>query len=258
MNSQMVGSCLNLASPAVRDQLCEEFRRAKEPLLILDCDGTVVDIHPSPNSVVIPGALLLHLGVLGRKKGARVIIVSGRGMGWLMEKFGHLNITLIGRHGRFIREPGKKVVEREFPTEWTQRVATAVERRIAEIEGLKIKDHDGVVAVDNNGVDESHHREIRKACKSILEEFHRVELHHNHLIAEFINQGGTKRSAVMPYVNGQDFIAQAGDGGSDEDLREGLPGHAHTIVVGRPHSSAKYCAGSPCVMRRTLQDLAYA
>ena len=66
----------NHLTPALRDQIVREFRAAGRRLLLLDYDGTLVPIRPTPEQAA-PGPELLE--TLGRLAGlAEVVVVSGR------------------------------------------------------------------------------------------------------------------------------------------------------------------------------------
>tara|TARA_R100001132_G_scaffold26626_2_gene28744 strand:+ start:300 stop:1046 length:747 start_codon:yes stop_codon:yes gene_type:complete len=87
-----------------------------DPALLLDFDGTLVDLAPSPDAITVPD----HLGkALERKAAAlngRLAIVSGR---FIADIRGHLPdcaVVISGSHGAEIESPeGSSVSEREAP-----------------------------------------------------------------------------------------------------------------------------------------------
>lgn len=76
---------------------------SKNWALFLDIDGTLLDIAPTPESVVVPPGLLQALeNVSGALDGA-VAFVSGRPIEWIDGFFSPLRLPSAGQHGAEIR-----------------------------------------------------------------------------------------------------------------------------------------------------------
>jgi trehalose 6-phosphate phosphatase len=71
--------------------------------LLLDVDGTLLDIAPRPNEVVVPPMLREILGDLIGRAGGAVALVSGRTIEGLDRLFSPLAIPAIGGHGAEMR-----------------------------------------------------------------------------------------------------------------------------------------------------------
>jgi trehalose 6-phosphate phosphatase len=67
--------------------------------LLLDVDGTVLDIAETPDSVVVPPALLDTLRELHARTNGALAFVSGRSIGNLDRLFAPLRLPAIGAHG---------------------------------------------------------------------------------------------------------------------------------------------------------------
>jgi trehalose 6-phosphate phosphatase len=71
--------------------------------LLLDIDGTLIDIAETPSRVVVPSTLRKTLGNLLELSGGGVALVSGRTIETIDELFAPLSAPTIGGHGAEIR-----------------------------------------------------------------------------------------------------------------------------------------------------------
>ncbi len=95
--------------------------------LLLDVDGTIVDIGPSPSEVRVSDALLESLRRLFDLTGGAVALVSGRPIADLDRLFAPLRLPAIGGHGAEMRVDENKVFywARPLPQDLRQRLADA-------------------------------------------------------------------------------------------------------------------------------------
>jgi trehalose 6-phosphate phosphatase len=68
-----------------------------------DVDGTLIDIAPRPDAVVVPASLVNALRTLKHESGGAVALVSGRTIANLDELFQPLRLSASGVHGAEIR-----------------------------------------------------------------------------------------------------------------------------------------------------------
>ena len=71
--------------------------------LLLDVDGTLVDIAPTPGQVLVPSLLRRTLGRLMERTGGAIALVSGRSIADLDRMFEPLRLTAVGGHGAELR-----------------------------------------------------------------------------------------------------------------------------------------------------------
>lgn len=71
--------------------------------ILLDVDGTILDIAPTPREVWVPPALCQTLSALLRRTGGALALVSGRSIPDLDLLFAPLRLPTIGGHGAEIR-----------------------------------------------------------------------------------------------------------------------------------------------------------
>lgn len=84
--------------------------------LLLDLDGTLLDIAPTPDSVVVPPALLTTLRSLRAALGDALAVVSGRPIEQIESLLQAVPYAVAGEHGAAIRHaPGAAVERPDLP-----------------------------------------------------------------------------------------------------------------------------------------------
>ncbi len=86
-----------------------DFSRAA---LLLDLDGTLIDIAPTPDSVVVPPALPLTLTRLRDLLGGALAVISGRVIGQIDHLLPGIPTAVSGEHGGAIRHHKGGQIER--------------------------------------------------------------------------------------------------------------------------------------------------
>src|ERR1700686_2774031 len=71
--------------------------------ILLDIDGTILDLAPSPQQVWVPPGLRRTLARLDGRTGGAVALVSGRSLNDIDLIFSPLQIAAIGGHGAELR-----------------------------------------------------------------------------------------------------------------------------------------------------------
>lgn len=71
--------------------------------LLLDIDGTLLDIAPTPDAVVVPASLSDDLASLSENLGGALALVSGRAIADIDRIFAPLVLTAVGGHGAEMR-----------------------------------------------------------------------------------------------------------------------------------------------------------
>src|SRR3954471_20099231 len=75
---------------------------------LLDIDGTLLDIAPSPTEVVVSDGIRRTLTLLQARSGGAIALVSGRALPDIDRIFAPLLLPAIGGHGAELRPwPGK-------------------------------------------------------------------------------------------------------------------------------------------------------
>jgi trehalose 6-phosphate synthase/phosphatase len=218
-----------MLSAATRERIVREFRSADRRLLLLDYDGTLVPLRPTPEQAA-PGPVLLAL--LGRLAAlGDVVIVSGRPRATLDAWLGRLDVALVAEHGAWVRErgaevrdlmeryvdrlPGARVEEKEFAMAWHYRLA---EPDLAALRAQELSDH----LID-------------------LTETSEMRVIQGHKVVEARPSGTSKGTACQVFLSrGYAFVLGMGDDATDEDLFRVLPPSAYSIRVGLTQSYARF------------------
>ncbi|MEA3000813.1 MAG: trehalose 6-phosphate phosphatase [Sphingomonadales bacterium] len=113
--------------------------------LLLDFDGTLVDLAETPDAIRIPAELRDLIERLSLRLEGRVAIVTGRSLDDLERHLGPLPIALAASHGVEIRIGGQ--VERSGVPIGLSKAREALERFAAEDPRLLVEDKPGTVAL---------------------------------------------------------------------------------------------------------------
>lgn len=96
-----------LPSPATLD--------LRQTALLLDVDGTLLDIAATPDGVVVPPSLRADLQRLLERSGGGVALVSGRTIGMLDRLFAPIALPAIGGHGAEMRIAANGTASKRHP-----------------------------------------------------------------------------------------------------------------------------------------------
>jgi trehalose 6-phosphate phosphatase len=114
--------------------------------ILLDIDGTVLDIAPTPFDVKVPQELLLALTELYGRTGGALAFVSGRPIEDIDRLFDPLRIATVGGHGAEMRVPGLTRVVRHG-ADLDDRTRALLATAAAQAEGVIFEDKGYSVAL---------------------------------------------------------------------------------------------------------------
>jgi len=124
IGSHILDSDMEIAAPAPLTDI-------RDRAVLLDIDGTLLDIAPSPRQVWVPTGLRRVLSHLSDLTGGALALVSGRAINDIDLIFSPLQLTAIGVHGAEIRlSPDAEVRVRAAP------LSKALKRKLATIAEL--------------------------------------------------------------------------------------------------------------------------
>jgi trehalose 6-phosphate phosphatase len=215
------------------------FRRAA---LMLDMDGTLIDLAPTPDAVVVAAGLPDALTTLRNALGGALAIVTGRPIETVDRLFGDAPGAVAGEHGGAIRHQRGGPIERpELPSPppaWLQTAETLVRR----FPGALLEQKARGFALHYRQAPEA--REVfRSALNALVATSSRFELHPAHMLWEVRPRGADKGRAVVALMRHAPFAERLpvfiGDDVTDEDgMREcrklGGAGYRVDEVFGDP------------------------
>jgi trehalose 6-phosphate phosphatase len=226
--------------------------------LLLDVDGTLIDLAPSPFAVDVPQSLRESLALLLDK--TALALVSGRPIRDLDKFFKPLQLPAIGGHGAETRQRPGDPPERmpDLNVHFRQRVIAAVEGNPA----LEYEDKGYSVAL--------HFRRARREEPRILEHVQaalaafpgeNAELLPGKMMLEVKRPGISKGAAVRALMRRDPFAGRTpvfiGDDVTDESVFAIMPDLGGlNFSVARSFPGVAHVFAAPAEVRRALAQLA--
>jgi trehalose 6-phosphate phosphatase len=190
--------------------------------ILLDIDGTILDLAPSPQQVWVPTGLRQTLARLDDLTGGAVALVSGRSLHDIDLIFSPLELAAIGGHGAELR-----AVAGARPLMRAQPLSSALRRKLAALTELG----PGILAEDKSYSLALHYRlapekgeAVRAAVDEICAELPQgsVEILPGKLVVEIKANGVNKANAVCELMNCAPFSERnpifIGDDTTDEPV----------------------------------------
>jgi trehalose 6-phosphate phosphatase len=229
--------------------------------ILLDVDGTILDIAPSPREVSVPDSLRRAIAIVADRVGGALALVSGRPISDLDAIFAPLRLPLIGGHGAEIRPAaGAAVEQRAAPLD--PAFAQTLKDIAARHSGILIEDKGYSLALHYRAVlklGPALVQEVRQACDASPDRS--IELLDGKAVIEVKTEGIDKGTAVRELMSRPPFAGRVpiyiGDDTTDEDAFAVLPEfNGIAISVGRRFAGVDEHFDSPAEVRSWLERLA--
>lgn len=237
-----------MSEPALPVSPALAARLAGPPLLVmLDVDGTLAPIAPTPSAAGVPQRTRDVIETLVSLPDIHVALVSGRAAGDARRMLPVPGLWVLGNHGMERLDPGghREVSRAVAPYERAvARAAAALRQALAELHGVLVEDKQLTLSVHYRLADRSIVPRVRSAVehvaavdglrltagKEVLELRPPVQVNKGTAILELANELGT--------VRGRGALLYAGDDRTDEDafelLRAELPRSVTVRVATEP------------------------
>jgi trehalose 6-phosphate phosphatase len=188
--------------------------------LLLDLDGTLLDIAPTPDAVTVPKALPASLHALRRLLGDALAVITGRPVETVDALLGDAAFAVAGEHGGALRrEPGQPLERAALPSPpkaWldeAQRLAGAFPGALFEPKARGFALHFRAVPAAG--------QPLRSALIDLLGESKDFELLPAHMLWEVRPLGADKGKALTTLMERPPFRGRLpvfiGDDVTDED-----------------------------------------
>ena len=222
---------------AVRDRL------AVRPLvLLLDVDGTLSPIAPTPDAAIVPADTRAALARLAASPGVHVALVSGRAAADARRLVGVAGVWAVGNHGFERIAPDGTVESDPVVARWRPRVAAAaaaIAPQLAAHPGAVLEDKEWTLSVHYRNAAAGADAEIGSTLARVADA-HGLRLTEGKKVFELRPplhvDKGTASLALLHHLAGgaSAAVLYAGDDRTDEDafaaLRTAVPG-AITIRI---------------------------
>jgi len=242
-------------------QIEAAFKKAKNPVLFLDYDGTLTGFTGNPGDAK-PDDELRSL-ICSLSKTAQVVLISGRDKDTLGAWFEDMSVDLIAEHGVWMRKkenPEAWEIYAEVDDSWKEDIRNIMEYYVLRTPGALIEEkHHSLVwhyrKVDK-GLGNLRMRELLSHLK-YMARGHNLQVLEGNMVLEIKMPDINKGRAALNLMKGQehDFIMAIGDDWTDEDTFKALPKEAFTIRVGYSYTHADYNIKSHRQVRNLLAKL---
>lgn len=227
--------------------ILEKFRNAGSKLILLDYDGTLVKIMPSPH-LALPDARVLEILLkLSHTDKTKVVIITGRGYKDIDELLGHLPIDIVAEHGAMKKEDGKWIPQITEIARWREPALKIFRHMLHTCPGTYLEEKTYALAWHYRNTDADigyiRSRELIKELETMMHE-ESCRIIDGNRVVEVIPREAGKGGAVekiLKNINAE-FILSIGDDATDEEMFEYLRSHkkAVTVKVGTGSTFARF------------------
>jgi trehalose 6-phosphate phosphatase len=228
--------------------------------LFLDFDGTLVDLAPRPEAVVVPSGLVATLDALSQYLGGAVALISGRPIEQIDAFMKPLQLPVAGVHGTERRRADGDMTL--LSTQPLQRVEQAALALVAQHPQLRIERKRGSLAV--------HYRQAPqleclclRTMEAAVDDSPGLTLLRGKMVVEAKPGGASKGHAIEAFMQEPPFAGRQpvffGDDFTDEAgfaTVQRLQGMG--IKVGEGETVAAQRLASPAALRELLREAANA
>lgn len=233
------------------------FQAAKQPIIFLDYDGTLMPFSQNPDEV-FPDKTLIDL-LLQLCEVTKVVIISGRDKKSLAQWFKNLPVDIIAEHGVWFKKQGeswKKASNLEQG--WKKDIRPILELYVDRTPGSFIEEKDYSLVWHYRKADIEFGALRARELTSNLQYFTKnmkIQVMEGDKIIEIKNASINKGKAAARWLKlaPWDFIFAIGDDRTDEDTFQVMPPTAYTVKVGFKTTHAQYQVKSTKDVRELLE-----
>lgn len=239
------------------------IRTASDLVLLLDFDGTLVPLAPTPELAQPDPDLLALLTALARRPRTQVHVASGRSREMIERWLGTIPITLHVEHGLQTREAGSSewTTTADPPLDWRASVNAILDDWSARTPGSFVEEKSACSAWHYRTADPefANHqaKELLLHLRELLSNVP-VEILAGDKVVEVRPHAANKGRLVAPAIAAAppgSLIVAMGDDTTDEDLFAALPEGGVAIHVGPNESRAPWRVASVAEARALLAAL---
>jgi trehalose 6-phosphate synthase/phosphatase len=238
------------------------FRHSKKRLFLLDYDGTLADLKPTPPEARPTADILGLLNDLAADSQNTVVIISGRKHEEMEDWLGMLPISLVAEHGLLVKQPGQDWRHtRPIDSSWKDDVLKLMEAYVSQVPGALIEEKTAALVWHWRNANDSEKADklaadLRAELESLCGE-RELKLMPGKKVLEVQPQGYNKGEAAKYWLaqDNWEWILCAGDDITDEDMFTALPDWTTTVKIGAGKSAAKKSVGTPTEFLSLLSSL---
>jgi trehalose 6-phosphate phosphatase len=225
--------------------------------ILLDVDGTLLDIAPTPGGAVVPDGLRSSLERLSERARGAVALISGRTLAEIDRLFAPLRLSAAGGHGAEIRpDPAGETLPPAIPGLDPQ-LKEQIASRAGKIAGVLIEDKGYSLALHYRAVPQAR-PQLETLLENALQGSKGIEVLQGKAILEVKPTGYNKGTAVRELMKYDPFASRmpiyTGDDLTDQNAFAALPEFGGWgISVGHSIPGADASLKSPAEVRRWVE-----
>ena len=232
-------------------------------LVVLDYDGTLVDIAPRPQEAAPDPALRSLLTRLQDAPGVRLVLLSGRALPDLLAWLELPEAVFVGSHGAEWRPPGGEPAPLLCSPGMRDRAEAAagdLESALSAIPGALVERKGFGAAAHYRGVDSADLPRFEEAFAAVARRQEgSFEVHEGRKVLELRPPGVSKGAALIEVRRRLDLgdapVLAAGDDRTDEDTFAVLGGADLSVKVRPGPTAATHRLPDPAAVRELLEEL---
>lgn len=230
----------------VSNKIIKKFNKAKNKILFLDYDGTLVNFVTNPRDATPDQELLNLIRKINEQANTRVVIISGRDKETLGSWWQEIPVQLISEHGVWMRPVSKDwALSENVKCDWMKTIRPVLETFVDRTPGTFIEEKNYSLAWHYRKTDPDlgaiRANELSTVLKDLIAN-HGLSVLQGNKVLEIKSSDVNKGKAANKLLIDQnaDFIFAIGDDWTDEFMFNELPHSAITIKVGIKKTDAKY------------------
>ncbi len=252
---------VNLLDTSTLDLLLSSYRQAKQRLLILDYDGTLMEFQNDPEAVIPDETLLRILKALASDPNNLVVINTGRDRRTIEKWLGHLDIEFAAEHGGWLKRKKNWEKHPSLQNTWKKDIRPILDELVERTPGSHVEEKEYALAWHYRRIDKDlgarRIREFRDVLQYLTNNLG-LQVLEGSKVLEVKNARVSKGKATLNWLQEKkwDFLFAIGDDKTDEDTFEALPLNAFSIKVGIMRTAARFNVRSVKMARELLQKMA--
>jgi trehalose 6-phosphate phosphatase len=223
----------------------------------MDIDGTLIDLAPSPEAVIVPESLRANLSSL-HKSVAAIALVSGRSLRQIDRLFAPLVLPASGQHGAELRL--RDQVAENHPLPAIRAVVAPLTQFAADHHGILIEDKGDSIAVHYRAVPVLA-EEVQNFARRLVGDSPEVEVLPARMAVDIKPRSVSKGAAIAWFMGQEPFEGRVpvfvGDDHTDETGFGAVNkmGGLSIRVGGETESAARFSLGSSAAVREWIAGL---
>lgn len=246
---------------SIRQNLINDYRKAKRKIIFLDYDGTLVPFVDNPENAVPDKELMDLLGQLTDDSSVHLVIISGRDHLTMDKWLWKLRGSLVAEHGVWIKKRFKKwKIAKKMDDRWKEKIIPYLQQYSEMLAGSFYEEKSHSLVWHFRKSDKLHGEivanEITDNLKSVTAKMNLHVLRGKNIV-EIRDADIDKGTGIKGFnpENEYDFIMAIGDDWTDEDMFKSLPLSAYTIKVGMAKSYSRFNIHNYTETRKLLKEL---